>query len=222
MHSVDSQDDAKNDIFRAMARMGQAFASPQRLQIIALLAHGSRTVEQLAAMTSQSLALTSSHLKILRAAALVVSDKTGRHQHCRLATDSVAKVFLMLRSLGEELMPEVRELVRQYFSNPEMLSPMSVKELKAELKAGRVRLIDLRPSEEYKTGHVPGAISLPFDQIAERHREFSATEPWVAYCRGPYCLMAIRGVEKLRQLGLPVQRLNFSVPEWKASGYRMD
>lgn len=219
MSNLTSHDDAKNDLFRAMARMGQALSSPQRLQIIALLAHGSRTVEELAAMTSQSMALTSSHLKVLRTTSLVVSEKVGRHQHCRLATDSVAALFLMLRSLGEELMPEVRELVRQFFSDPAMLSPMSVKELRAELKAGRVRLIDLRPPEEYQKGHVPGAMSLPFAQIETRRDELSSELPWVAYCRGPYCLMAVQGVEQLRAMGLPVMRLNFSTPEWAASGF---
>lgn len=217
MSSTTTANDAKNDLFRAMASIGQAFASPQRCQILALLAHAPRTVEQLAKMISQSDALTSSHLKVLRAAGLVVTEKKGRHRHCQIASASVSAVSMALRSLGEELLPEVRELVDRFFNDPESLSPLSAKELHAELKAERVRVLDLRPEEEYLAAHLPGAISLPFGEIDARAAELSEDKEIVAYCRGPYCLMALQGVEKLRAAGKSVQRLAFSLPEWQAA-----
>lgn len=205
-----------------MARIGQAFASPQRLQMLSLLGHCSRTVEQLAALTRQSEASASAHLKVLRAACLIETEKIGRHQHCRLASSAVSGVFLALRNLGEELLPEVRELIDRFFANPESLSRLSTKELQSELRAGRVRVIDLRPPEEYQAGHLPGAIPLPFSRIADDHASLPSDTDLVAYCRGPYCLMALNGVDALRTMGVPVRRLAFSVPEWRAAGYRVE
>lgn len=212
---------AKNDIFRSMAQIGQAFASPQRLQMLSLLGHSSRTVAQLAVLTQQSEASASAHLKVLRSACLVETEKIGRHQHCRLASTAVSGVFLALRNLGEELLPEVREVIDRFFSNPESLSRLSAKELHYELRAGRVRVIDLRPSEEYQAGHLPGAISLPFSRIADEYKSLPTDVDLVAYCRGPYCLMALNGVDSLRTMGVPARRLAFSVPEWQSAGYRV-
>ncbi|NLT70273.1 MAG: metalloregulator ArsR/SmtB family transcription factor [Verrucomicrobiaceae bacterium] len=210
--------DAKGDIFRAMAAIGQAFSSPPRLQMLGLLAHSPRTVEQLAEMTAQSNASASSHLKVLRAAGLVETEKVGRHRRCRLASPSVGALFLALQSLGRELLPEVRELVERFFDDPESLSPLTAPELAAELEAGRIRVVDLRPPEEFAAGHIPGAVSLPFPEIAARSAELAADGEIAAYCRGPYCLMAVNGTSQLRRLGLPVRRLTFSLPEWRAAG----
>lgn len=211
-------DDAKDDIFRAMAAIGQAFSSPQRLQMLGLLAHAPRTVEQLAALTSQSDASASAHLKVLRSAGLVETEKIGRHRHCRLAAQSVGALFLALRALGEELLPEVRELVERFFDDRDSLSPLTARELAAELAAGRIRVVDLRPPEEFAAGHLPGAVSLPFSEIETRAAGLPAGGEIAAYCRGPYCLMAVRGTDQLRALGLPVRRLAFSLPEWRAAG----
>lgn len=210
--------DAKDDLFRTVARFGQAFASPQRLQMLGLLVHVSRTVEELARLTAQSNASASAHLKVLRSAGLVTTEKIGRHQHCRVASDSVTAVFLALRGLGEELMPEVRELVKTHFRDSASLSPMGVHELETELKAGRVRLIDLRPAEEFMAGRIPGAESLPFSTLDSASVAVGDGREVVAYCRGPYCLMAVDGVAALRTRGLPVRRLALSLPEWKVAG----
>ncbi len=213
--------DAKMDLFRTMARMGQAFASPQRLQMLGLLGHATRTVEELARMTGQSDASASAHLKVLRAAGLVITEKLGRHQHCRIASNSVMTVFLAMRVLGEELMPEVREMVERFFNDPASLSPLDAKELKAELKAGRIRLIDLRPVEEFEAGRIPEAESLPFSEIGRGRLVANDDREIVAYCRGPYCLMALQGVASLRARGFAARRLALSVPEWEAAGYRL-
>lgn len=217
-----SATEAKGDLFRAVAQFGQAFASPQRLQMLGLMLHSTRTVEQLATMTSQSNASASAHLKVLRTAGLVVSEKIGRHQHCRVASDSVTAIFLALRTLGEELMPEVRELMEMFFSDADSLSAMGAKELKAELKAGRVRVIDLRPREEFQAGHIPGAESVPVSEIGEFEIAGGDDREIVAYCRGPYCFMAVDGVAQLRTRGIPVHRLALSVPEWKTAGYALE
>src|SRR5690606_4774473 len=207
-------------LFQQFARIGHATSSPTRLAMISLLAHGEKTVDQLAQATDQTLASASAHVKVLRGACLVTSEKRGRQVFCRLAGDNVVRYWLALRALGEELLPEAQDVVRQFQKDPDALALLSPQELAAELKSRRVTLLDLRPAEEFATAHLPGARNLPFSAIGPQSVAalgLPARGRIYAYCRGPYCLMARDGTRKLRQLGVPVQRLPFSVPEWRAT-----
>lgn len=167
----------------------------------------------------QTLALASAHVKVLRGACLVVSEKRGRQVFCRLAGESVERFWLALRALGEELLPEAQVVLRQFQSDRDTLVQLSPEELAAKLKSGRITLLDLRPPEEFAAAHLPGARNLPFAQIDAGEVAALNLPPRgkvYAYCRGPYCVMAREGTRKLRQLGVPVRRLPFSVPEWRA------
>ena len=196
-------------------------SSPQRLRMLSLLSHGERTVEELAGLTGQSLASASAHLKVLRAACLVSSQKAGRHVHVRLAGEEVLRFWLVFREFSAGLLPEAREVIQCYFSDRESMAALTPRQLARELKKGRVTLLDLRPPDEFAAGHLPGAISFPFKQLKARAkelrelREISLDAPIYAYCRGPYCVMAWEGVQKLRAMGIPALRLSFSIPEWK-------
>lgn len=199
-------------------------SSPARLAMVSLLAHGEKTVDQLAGATGQTLATASAHLKVLRGSCLVTSEKRGRQVFCRLAGDNVAKFWLALRALGEDLLPEARDVVRQLADDPDALAGLSPAELASELRHGRVTLLDLRPADEFATAHLPRARSLPASEITmERLAELNLPRRSrvYAYCRGPYCLMAREGTEKLRRLGIPARRLPFSVPEWISAGKRL-
>lgn len=210
------------EIFQNIARMGQALASPQRLKILSLLTHGPKTVERLAGLLGQSVASTSAHLKVLRHSGLVTGRKNGRELHCELASASVESLWLFLRNLGEELLPEVREVVHDYFEDPESLSPLSEEELRQELAMDRVVIFDLRPEDEFAAGHLPGARHLPFDAIDTERPKLSQDQHAFAYCRGPYCLMAVGGTARLQAMGLNVKRLRFGVPEWRQQGFELD
>jgi DNA-binding transcriptional ArsR family regulator len=144
-------------IFCMLARFGEAMSSPKRLKIISLLSEGPKSVEQLADLTDQSMAATSAHLRVLRASGLVAGRKEGRHVWCSLAGDSVTRVWLAFRNLGEELLPEVREIVRDYFEHPETLSALTMTEIMEEVRNNRVILLDLRDQDEYRAGHLPHA-----------------------------------------------------------------
>ncbi len=210
-------------LFQHFARMGQALANPQRLKMLGLLCHGPRTVEELAAKTGQSLALASAHLKALRAACLVRTEKEGRHVRCRVADPAVARLWLTLRETGAALLPEAKEVVSAYFSGQENLEPVSPRQLAAQLKKGAVTVIDLRSPEEYAAGHLPGAINIPAAAISAQAVEKLPQNGTVyAYCRGPYCVTAPEGVEKLRTLRVPARRLGFSVPEWRQAGLKAE
>lgn len=206
-------------LFQQFARIGHATSNPSRLAMISLLAHGEKTVDQLAQATGQTLALASAHVKVLRGACLVVSEKRGRQVFCRLAGGNVERFWLALRALGEELLPEAQVVLRQFQSDRDTLVQLSPEELAAELKVGRITLLDLRPPEEFAAAHLPGARNLPFAQIEAGEvaaLNLPSRGKVYAYCRGPYCVMAKEGTRKLRQLGVPVRRLPFSVPEWRA------
>ncbi len=210
-------------LFQQFALIGHAVSSPARLAMVSLLAHGEKTVDQLAQATGQTLATASAHLKVLRGACLVVSEKRGRQVFCRLAGDSVVRFWLALRGLGEELLPEVQQVIRQFADDPEALALLSPSELVAELKNGRVTLLDLRPEEEFAAAHLPGAVNLPAADIKAERIAALQLDPRArvyAYCRGPYCVMARDGTRKLRAFGVPVRRLQFSVPEWLSAGKR--
>lgn len=204
--------------------MGQALASPQRLRALNLLAQSPRTVGDLAVELGESKASTSAHLKVLRSACLVKDERRGRQVWCRLASETVAGLLVTIREAAETLMPELREVIRDAIEDPHALESMNFEQLWREVTAGRVVLIDLRPREEYAAGHLPGAQSLPFEELDEADVECLAEGPpkIVAYCRGPWCLKARQGVARLRELGVDAQRLNAGVAEWRAKGMSLE
>ncbi len=206
-------------IFCLLAKFGNALSSPKRLKMISLLSQGKKTVEQLAEMTDQSTAATSAHLKVLRASGLVAAEKQGRRVWCSLAGDNVTRMWISLRNLGEELLPELREIIRDYFAHPEMLSTLTMEEVMEEVRLDRVILLDLRNQDEFSAGHLPTARHLPFKDLASRAQELPADRPALAYCRGPYCITAVNAANALWELGIPAKRLPFGVPEWKAAGF---
>jgi rhodanese-related sulfurtransferase len=212
----------KTAIYEQIARIGKAAASPSRLELLDLLSQGARTVEGLAHETGQSVATTSHHLQVLRRARLVDARKAGVYVTYRLADAQVGAFFLHLRSLAESRLAEVEAVTRQYLEARGALEAVRTDQLVKRVRAGDVTLIDVRPKEEYLAGHLPGAISLPLAQLKKRLREVSATRDIVAYCRGPYCVMALDAVEILRRKGLRAHRLELGVPEWRARGWRVE
>lgn len=204
-------------IFCMLAKFGEAMSSPRRLKIIGLLSQGKKSVEQLSGMTGQSIAATSAHLKVLRASGLVEGHKVGRHVWCSLAGESVTRVWLALRDLGEELLPEIREIIRDYFEDPETLCTLSMEEVMEEIRQKRVILLDLRTAEEFEQGHLPEAMHICPDDLESRLSELPTDRPLLAYCRGPYCIAALNGASALRRLGIRAQRIRFGVPEWRAA-----
>jgi len=212
----------KNAVYEQIARIGKAAASPSRLELLDLLSQGARTVEGLARQTGQSLATTSHHLQVLRRARLVEARKAGLYVTCRLADPLVGAFFLQLRSLAESRLAEVQLVMRQYLEARGALEAVRTHALVERVRAGEVTVIDVRPREEYLAGHLPGAISIPLADVKKRLRDLPRTRDIVAYCRGPYCVMALDAAELLRKKGFRAHRLELGVPEWRARGWRID
>jgi len=212
----------KAAIYEQIARIGQATASPSRLELLDLLSQGARTVDALAQQTGQSVATTSHHLQVLRRARLVEAHKAGLYVTYRLADPQVGEFFLSLRSLAESRLAEVQHVTRQYLEQRGALEPVDNDELARRVRAGEVTVIDVRPREEYVAAHIPGAISVPLAQLGKRLGELQKRRDVVAYCRGPYCVMALDAVALLRRKGFRAYRMEHGVPEWRAQGWRVD
>jgi len=212
----------KSAIYEQISRIGQATASPSRLELLDLLSQGPRTVEALAQQMGQSVATTSHHLQVLRRARLVDAEKAGLYVTYRLADPRVGDFFLELRRLAESRLAEVQQVTRQYLEQRGALEPVDNEELVRRVRAGEVTVIDVRPREEYVAGHIPGAISVPVADLPKRLRDLRKRPDIVAYCRGPYCVMSLDAVDLLRRKGFRAQRLEHGVVEWRAQGWRVD
>lgn len=208
----------KDGIFEQLARVGAAFSSPKRVEIIDLLAQGPRTVESIAAVTGMSVANTSRHLGVLRTSGLVSSHREGLYVVYRLAEESVGIGYQALRTLAESRLAEVRQLAEAFFGEVDGAEPVGIEELLARVQVGDVTVIDVRPRLEFEAGHLPGAISIPLDELPGRLVEIDHDHTVVAYCRGPYCVMSAQAVAQLREAGIDARRLAGGPPEWRATG----
>ncbi len=208
----------KRRLYEQFSKIGKALSSPSRLELLEILAQGERTVEALAKEASLSIANASHHLQVLREARLVDARKDGLFVRCRLAGDDVDELARLVRTLGERHLAEVDDIVRKYFTSPGGLEPVKREELLERARAGTVLVLDVRPTEEYRAGHLPGAVSIPLGELTRRAGELPRDKEIIAYCRGPYCVLAFRAVEILRARRRKARRLEDGFPEWRASG----
>lgn len=204
----------KDLLYEQVARIGKAACSPKRLELIELLCQGEKSVETLAAEASISMKLASAHLRELRAARLVETEKRGKHVIYRIANRAVADFWVAIRSLAEDRLVELRLALDAMASDPRALAPQDRDSLVKRAKKGEVIMIDVRPVAEYEAAHLPFARSMPLDELKNRLAELPEGKTIVAYCRGPYCLMAKDAVQLLRQQGYDAVRLPEGVAEW--------
>jgi rhodanese-related sulfurtransferase len=208
----------KDRLYEELGRIAKGIDSPRRLELIDLLAQGERSVEDLASEAGLSIANTSQHLQILRRARLVETRKEGLRVHYRLGHPEVYDVARAVRGLAKARLAELNQLVQTYLESRDELEPVPREELRRRVRAGRAVVIDVRPREEYRAGHIPGALSIPLEELDARLGELPARKEVVAYCRGPYCVMAYEAVARLRARGRRARRLTDGFPEWRASG----
>ncbi len=211
----------KDGIFTQLARVGAAFSSPKRVEIIDLLAQSERSVESIALALGMSIANTSRHLGVLRGAGLLRSRRDGLFVLYRVADESVVNGYRTLRLLAEERIADVRQLAAAFFGEVDGVEPLGLEALLARSDSGDVVLVDVRPRLEFDAGHLPGAINIPVDDLDTFAASLTAHSSVVAYCRGPYCVMAAQAVARLREAGVDAQRLAGGPLEWTAAGQRL-
>jgi len=208
----------KDEIYEQFARIGKAFSSASRLELIDLLAQGERTVDELAEETEMSVANTSRHLQVLKGERLVRRRKEGTRAYYTLAGPEVYRAWKAVRTLAEARLAEVEETVKRYLSDREEMEALSPEELQERLEQDDVLVLDVRPEEEYEAGHIPGARSIPIDRLEARLEELPEDKDIVAYCRGPYCVYSDDAVRELREKGRNALRLTEGLPDWLVEG----
>lgn len=210
--------EAKDTLYEQFARLGKAVANPKRIELLDLLAQGEHSVEDLALGSHMGITNTSNHLQVLRHARLVETRKEGTYVLYRLADEGVLRFYVALRDLAQVRLTEVDQVVRDYFLARDDLEPITREELVERAAHDRVIVLDVRPRHEYEAGHIPGAVSVPLDELQDRLATLHPRTEIVAYCRGPYCVLATEAIQLLRGGGFRARRLKDGMPEWRMAG----
>jgi rhodanese-related sulfurtransferase/DNA-binding transcriptional ArsR family regulator len=206
------------ELHEQFARIGKALASPRRIELLELLCQSERSVEELARATGMTVTNASQHLQVLRSAGLVTTHRDGTKVICEVADDDVARFFEGLRDLARGRLAEVELILQRHFDGTGELEPVSRDELRLRVERDGVVVLDVRPVEEYRSGHIPGAVSVPLGELEQHLARLPRDVEIVAYCRGPYCLLAPQAVMTLRRHGLRARRLADGLPEWRRAG----
>jgi rhodanese-related sulfurtransferase len=206
----------KDPLYAQFARIGHAVSSPKRLELLDLLSQGEKTVETLAEQSSMPLKNTSAHLRVLRQARLVDTRRDATYVYYRLASDDVFRFLRELQALARGRLAEVEQVARLYIDDRDEMEPVSIDELRRRLREGDITVIDVRPEEEFRSGHIPGALSIPVAQLKRRLAEIPKKREVVAYCRGPYCVYSVEAVGILRKHGYRARRTDEGLPDWRA------
>ena len=209
----------KGAVYEQVARIGKAVCSPQRLEILSILSQSPRSVESVAEETSLSVANASRHLQILKGARLVESERRGPVAMYRLADESVEVFLRALVKMAEGRLAEIGQIVKEFLNGKESLEPVEREALLKAVRKGQVMVLDVRPREEFETAHLRGAMSMPLKELEKRISELPKKQKIAAYCRGPYCMFAVKATEILRKKGFDAFFLKESVQDWKAMGF---
>lgn len=212
--------EAKTALYEEFARMGKGLASPKRLELLDLLAQGERSVEVLAAEAGLALTSTSMHLQALKDAGLVATRRQGTFIRYRLAGDDVAALFAMLRQVAANHLAGTDRAAAHYLGEDryDLSKTVERSELLKRVRAGEVVLLDVRPTLEYKAGHIPGAVSVPLEELEKFLANLIEDKELVVYCRGAYCVLAYDAVRTLSASGHRARRLREGMLEWRLAG----
>lgn len=214
-----NQDPAKKRLYESFAAIARALGHAHRLELLEQLAQGERPVEALAQRTGLSVANASQHLQQLRRGGLVAARREGKNVVYRLADGPVIEALAALRGIAERNVAEAREVMHSYFNNLDSMEPVTRAELMQRLRDGTATLLDVRPEDEYRLGHLPGAVNVSLSALRGRKFKLPKNRQVVAYCRGPYCVLSFEAVRLLRERGYKARRLEDGFPEWKAAGF---
>jgi rhodanese-related sulfurtransferase len=211
----------KDGVYAQFARIGKSVSAPKRIELLELLCQGPRTVEALAGEAALSVANASQHLQILRKARLVEAEKHGLFVEYRLTDDGVLRFVQVMREVASARFAEIDAIMHAYLKARGALERVSGEELMRRVRKKEVLVLDVRPAEEYRAGHIPGARSIPVSELKRRVAELPRDQEIVAYCRGPHCVMAVEAVELMRKEGIRAVRMEQGVMDWRVRGWRL-
>ncbi|MBO1212178.1 ArsR family transcriptional regulator [Staphylococcus nepalensis] len=201
-------------LYQEFSRIGKSLSSPKRIEILDLLSQGPKTVESLAKATEMSVANVSQHLQTLNNSKMVRFKKEGTYVVYELSDHIIGEFISSLHSLSEKQYPQVQQIKQDFLNANKSVEEVSLDELNNKMENGEVLLLDVRPYAEYERAHIPGAVSMPLEELKEKADSLPANRDIVAYCRGTYCLMSVRAVELLQSKGVNAYHLEKNVQDW--------
>ncbi|MCP4022429.1 MAG: metalloregulator ArsR/SmtB family transcription factor [Desulfobacteraceae bacterium] len=207
----------KDEIYEQFSRIGKAVSSPKRLELLDILCQGERTVEKLAKETALTIANTSQHLQVLKNSRLVEQEKQGLYVVYRPAP-MVCDFLFSMRNVAENRIAEIEQIKKRFLEGKKGMEPMDREALLSRLETEDITLLDVRPAEEFRAGHINGALSVPLNELEFMLANLPKDQEIVAYCRGPYCVLSVQAVELLNQRGFNAVRLEEGVQDWKRMG----
>lgn len=213
-----SSQNPKRLLFAHFAALARLLGNEHRLELLELLAQGEQSVEGLTTRTGLSFANVSQHLQHLRKGGLVTGHRDGKNIVYRLQDGPVIEAVAALRHLAEHNVDAVRGVIDAYYTDLDRLEPIGPDELMSRLEADSVTLLDVRPEDEFRAGHLPGAVNIDLESLEARFAELPRDREIIAYCRGPYCVLSFQAVQALRAHGFKVRRFRDGLPEWRAAG----
>lgn len=217
-----SSQSPKNRLFEQLAVVGKAIGHASRLELLESLGQGERGVDSLAERAGLTVGNASQHLQQLRRAGLVTARRQGKQILYRLTDDTVVDLLSALGRVAERNMAEMQQILDSYFNRVDELEPVSRDDLVERMRDGLVTLLDVRPEDEFAAGHLPGAVNIPLADLEARLTDLDSDREIVAYCRGPYCVLSVEAVARLRALGFRVRRFEAGLPEWAAAGLTVE
>lgn len=229
----------KKEAYKLHAQVCRVLSHPKRLEILDLLSAGEKSLEELAQAMGVRKANVSQHLALMRQQQLIRARREGQRTFYRVANPKILKARAIMREVAREQLEALEALMRVALEDKPGTAPqadatseppliegeieeITLAELLRRLERGEVVLLDVRPAEEYKRGHLPKALSLPLEEIDRQWKDLPRDKELVAYCRGPYCVLSDRAAQKLREYGIQVKRLTVGYPEWEQAGFPVE
>lgn len=205
----------KDVIYSGLSKLLKALANPSRLEIIEMLSQGEKNVEEVVQATGLTIANASQHLQVLKNSNILKSRKSGHYVYYSLANNEIMNLYQQISKYAINEIAELEKVMQRQRLDNQSINAVSLDELNQITKHNNVLLLDVRPSIEYELGHITGAISLPMKELIAKLSQISTDKEVIAYCRGPFCVLADEAVKLLSEKGYKVRRLDEGYPEWK-------
>ena len=205
----------KEQVYQELSRVTHALSNPKRMELIDVLSQKGYSVEELSKEIAMSIASTSQHLQVLKSAKLVETQRQGNFIIYSITDDSVLRLVSAVKELGYRKIAEIERLINDFKADKNILESITLDDLQARSRKEKIMLIDVRPEEEYKAGHIPNAVSIPLAQLKKRLKELPKNKTIIAYCRGPLCVLAVDAIKLLNQKKFKAIRMEDGFVEWK-------
>ncbi|HAQ21591.1 MAG TPA: ArsR family transcriptional regulator [Prolixibacteraceae bacterium] len=205
----------KDAMYDGLAKMLKAISNPNRLEIIEMLSQGEKSVEGIVQTTNLTFANASQHLQVLKNNNIVKARKEKQYVYYSLINDDFLSVYQHVIRYGSQEIAELEKIMNRQREDNNSQNAVSLGELEQMIEAENILLLDVRPSIEYEFGHITGAVSIPMSELMDSLKSIAIDKAIIAYCRGPFCVLADEAVKLLKEQGYHVRRLDQGYPEWK-------